>query len=61
MADNFLDSVVVFLVDVIFKYRAIGNWKIFLRKHWFDILLLIPFFRILSDENVAFVKSGKSR
>ena len=37
----------VFLVDVIFKYRAIGNWKIFLRKHWFDILLLIPFFRIL--------------
>ena len=37
----------VLLVDVIFKYRASENWKEFFRKHWFDILLLIPFFRIL--------------
>ena len=37
----------VFAVDVFFKYRASENWKVFLRKHWFDILLLIPFFRIL--------------
>lgn len=33
--------------DVGMKYRAVGNWKVFLRKHWFDLLLLIPFFRIM--------------
>ena len=38
---------IVFAVDVYFKYKASGNWKVFLRKHWFDIILLIPFFRIL--------------
>lgn len=37
----------VFAVDVFFKYRASENWRVFLRKHWFDIILLIPFFRIL--------------
>jgi len=36
----------VFVVDVYFKYKASENWKVFLRKHWFDILLLIPFFRL---------------
>lgn len=37
----------VFAADVYFKYRSSENWKVFLRKHWFDVLLLIPFFRIL--------------
>jgi len=37
----------VFALDVYFKYRSSENWKIFLKKHWFDIILLIPFFRIL--------------
>ncbi|WP_371504283.1 hypothetical protein [Nitrosopumilus adriaticus] len=37
----------VFAADVIFKYRSSANWKEFLKKHWFDIVLLIPFFRIL--------------
>lgn len=37
----------VFAVDVYFKYKASKNWKAFLRNHWFDVLLLIPFFRIL--------------
>ena len=36
----------IFAADVYFKYREIGNLKIFLKKHWFDILLLVPFFRI---------------
>ncbi|WOV92664.1 MAG: hypothetical protein R1F52_06020 [Candidatus Nitrosoabyssus spongiisocia] len=36
----------VFAFDVYLKYRESENWKIFLRKHWFDIVLLIPFFRL---------------
>lgn len=35
-----------FVVDVYFKYKNSKNWKVFIRKHWFDIILLIPFFRI---------------
>tara|TARA_B110000438_G_C15304919_1_gene432781 strand:- start:16 stop:405 length:390 start_codon:yes stop_codon:yes gene_type:complete len=37
----------IFVVDVYFKYRDSENWKSFLKNHWFDIILLIPFFRIL--------------
>ena len=38
---------IIFVVDVYFKYRKSENWRAFLRNHWFDILLIIPFFRIL--------------
>lgn len=37
---------VVFAFDLILKYIHINNYKIFLRKHWFDIILVIPFFRM---------------
>lgn len=37
----------IFAIDVSLKYRAVRNWKVFLRRHWFDLLLLIPFFRIM--------------
>ena len=57
----------VFVIDVYFKYKAIGNWRIFLRKHWFDLLLLIPFFRILRIlrllrllKMLKFVKVGRN-
>ena len=36
----------VFAFDVFLKYRASENWKVFLKKHWFDIVLLVPFFRL---------------
>ena len=36
----------VFAFDVFLKYRVSENWKIFLKKHWFDIVLLVPFFRL---------------
>ena len=39
---------IVFVIDLIFKYMEISDYKLFLRKHWFDIILVIPFFRILS-------------
>ena len=37
---------VVFAFDLTLKYIHINNYKIFLRKHWFDIILVIPFFRM---------------
>lgn len=37
---------IVFVFDLALKYININNYKIFFRKHWFDIVLLIPFFRI---------------
>ncbi|MGD1836310.1 MAG: hypothetical protein ACPKPY_00125 [Nitrososphaeraceae archaeon] len=39
---------IIFVMDLILKYIEIRNYKVFLVKHWFDIILLIPFFRILS-------------
>jgi len=36
----------VFVIDVVYKYKKSKNWKDFLENHWFDIILLIPFFRI---------------
>ena len=38
----------VFAVDVWFKYRKTGSPREFVRRHWFDLLLLIPFFRVLA-------------
>lgn len=38
----------VFAVDVWFKYRRIRSPREFVRRHWFDLLLLIPFFRVLA-------------
>lgn len=39
---------IIFVIDLGVKYSEIRNYKVFFRKHWFDIVLLIPFFRILS-------------
>lgn len=38
----------VFVADVWFKYRRTGNLRKFVRRYWFDLLLLIPFFRVLA-------------
>lgn len=38
----------IFAADVYYKYRRSENMHAFLRKHWFDIVLLIPFFRVLA-------------
>ena len=38
----------VFAVDVWFKYCRVRSPREFVRRHWFDLLLLIPFFRVLA-------------
>lgn len=47
MCDNiniFLLS--IFVADLVVKYRKVHNWKVFLKRHWWDILIVIPYFRI---------------
>lgn len=37
----------VFVVDVCIKYRRSDNIRSFVRENWLDLLLLVPFFRVL--------------
>jgi len=37
----------VFIIDLIIRYERVGNVKRFLRYHWLDILVAIPYFRFL--------------
>ncbi len=36
----------VFVADLVILSRKEENFKIFIRKRWFDVLLVIPYFRI---------------
>lgn len=36
----------VFLTDLALLYRKSGGWHLFLRGNWFDILMIIPYFRV---------------
>ncbi len=37
----------IFVLDLVVRYRRVGNLKLFLRHHWFDIIIVIPYFRFL--------------
>lgn len=36
----------VFVADLVIIYKSSSNWRMFLKKHWFDIIMVIPYFRI---------------
>ena len=36
----------IFVIDLVLLYRQEGDFRSFLKKRWFDILLVIPYFRI---------------
>jgi len=36
--------VLVFFIDLCFKYYRVRNFKIFLKKYWLDIIAVFPFF-----------------
>lgn len=40
--DNLI--ILVFLIDLIFKYLHLLNFKLFVRDYWLDILVIFPFF-----------------
>jgi hypothetical protein len=52
------------IVDLYFKYREIDNWKLFLKKHWHDIVMLalIPFLTMfkIAKISVSLVKTLKA-
>lgn len=41
--------------DLYLKYQKLGRWGLFLRKHWFDIILfiLIPFLTIFKIAKIS--------
>jgi len=42
-----LSFLLIFILDLFILYKRAENYKMFMKKHWFDILMVIPFFRIL--------------
>ena len=52
------------VLDLYLKYKKINNWKLFLKKHWLDILLvvLIPFLTAFKIAKIStnMVKSMKA-
>lgn len=36
----------VFVADLVIIYKSSSNWRMFFKKHWFDIIMVIPYFRI---------------
>ena len=48
----------VFVADLLFKYWHVRDLKVFFRKHWFDILVTVPYFRVL--RLLRLVKTAKT-
>ena len=52
------------VLDLYLKYKKINNWKLFIKKHWLDILLvvLIPFLTAFKIAKIStnMVKSMKA-
>jgi len=59
---DIIDWVIVgfFVVDLAFKYIRIKNAKIFLKRHWIEIIAVFPFFLLfrLVEELVLFFRFG---
>jgi hypothetical protein len=42
-----LTLLLIFIIDLFYLYRMCDNYRHFFKKHWFDILMTAPFFRVL--------------
>jgi hypothetical protein len=31
----------IMVVDIYLKYKQIGSWKVFIKKHWLEVLMLV--------------------
>ncbi len=52
--------VLVFIVDLSFKYYRVKDSKIFIKKYWLDIIAVFPFFLLfrLVEEVILFFRIG---
>src|SRR3989338_1380220 len=48
----------VFIIDLIFKFNRVRQFKVFLRKYWLDIIAVFPFFLLFRvfEEVVSFFR-----
>ena len=37
----------IYIADLVVQYRRVGQFRLFLRKHWLTILMTIPYLRVL--------------
>ncbi len=54
--------VLVFIIDLSFKYYRVKNAKIFIKKYWVDILVVFPFFLLfrLIEEIIILTRISES-
>ena len=50
--------VIIFIIDLSFKYYRVKNAKIFIKKYWLDIIAVFPFFLLfrLVEEVILFFR-----
>lgn len=60
MLDYFI--VLVFIIDLSFKYYRVKNYRLFLKKYWLDIIAVFPFFLVfrLVEEILLLTRIGES-
>ena len=48
----------MFIIDLIFKFNRVRQFKVFLRKYWLDIIAVFPFFLLFRvfEEVVSFFR-----
>ncbi len=47
LANLMLILLFIFILDLLYLYRKSENYRVFFKSHWFDILMTIPFLRVL--------------
>lgn len=57
---NFVDFVVIliFAVDLSFKFHRASNWEGFLRQHWLEIIAITPLFYVFRIVEVLRIPSA---
>ena len=49
--------VILFIVDLYFKYTHVSKFKEFVKLYWLDIIVIFPFFLIVTTFERVFLKS----
>src|SRR3989344_1976187 len=53
--------IMIFVVDLVFKYMKLRNIPLFLRKHWLMILSIFPFYLVFRALEGVYISTGISR
>ncbi len=53
--------ITIFVIDLIFKFNRVRQFKLFLKKYWLDIIAVFPFFLLFRvfEEVLSFFRIGQ--